>query len=755
MHPTPLRRGIAAVLTAVLAVGILSGTALPARAESGSIALENSTAVEVSLVDGVLTVGGRSAAGNTFDPAGTSLVTTVGSRMSARIGSPEISRSLPSGHRVTDLVLAIAPGAVAPVGGAFQLTGADGAVLDLEGASSQSVSLPIDGVADYTWHFAVPGEYLIPFQVSATTTDSAGSVSVVDAAVAPYSFTVEAAPPAETAPPVPVTDAEVYVPNGSLTASGATVLNDGHVDIASTMRDGAFTTQVKDTSGAGEVWREPSATVLQLLPESHSTVPEDPAYGFLGTPGAPVWQLPLTQQEGLLWPGWSTEALDPEATAGVVTWRLNGVRSHPAARVAEGGDFSLYELGGFDQPRVLLDSANPAASAFVIPKSVHAHGVWSFTREGAYCLAFTRSAETAAGEPLRHDFVLTVAVGRVAVSQIDPAACFEGTAPDQPLDPTAPVTPPLQAPVTPITDSTPPSTAVAATQCVAGATILSSGHVDYASRIIDGQLQSQIKDGTTRTIAWRDPADTVLWLKPSAGRTLPAGKGYEAIGAPGAPVWEIAQSEVPGLVWLGWNTESIPTAQAASPVTWTLNSVDGPGTVKVYLKGSFGQVSDVVLGNGSSYEIPLGTHAHGNWAFSAEGVYRLSLTQSITLTGGARSSDTATLTIAVGDIDPRTAIAGTSGCGAVPTSATRSAADEAAALAAAQAAAQAASDTSGNPVRPDRPTIDNRTAAIQQPESTDSPVLVLTLILGGLLLIGAATTGFLWSRRTAGSNTHA
>lgn len=53
-------------------------------------------------------------------------------------------------------------------------------------------------------------------------------------------------------------------------------------------------------------------------------------------------------------------------------------------------------------------------------------------------------------------------------------------------------------------------------------------------------------------------------------------------------------------------------------------------------------------------QIPVGTHAHGNWGFTAEGVYRLRLTQTATLAGGGRSSDTETLIIAVGDVDPAT-----------------------------------------------------------------------------------------------------
>ncbi|MBE2315636.1 TIGR03769 domain-containing protein [Solirubrobacter sp. CPCC 204708] len=54
-----------------------------------------------------------------------------------------------------------------------------------------------------------------------------------------------------------------------------------------------------------------------------------------------------------------------------------------------------------------------------------------------------------------------------------------------------------------------------------------------------------------------------------------------------------------------------------------------------------------------SYTIPLGTHAHGNWAFSREGAYRLTFTLSARLRGGAAAQDTQTLAVHVGNVpDP-------------------------------------------------------------------------------------------------------
>ena len=612
---------------------------------------------------------------------------------------------------------------------------------------------------------------------------------------------------------------DVYVPNGSTTLTGATIINDGHIDIASLLHDGALTTRVKDTSvGSDAVWREPGQTVLQLLPESQTAVPADPAFAFLGAPGSPLWQVTQTQQDGLLWPGWSTEALPSSATRGGVAWTLGAVEGYPddTGTPSPVGGFSIYSSGIFGAPSVLLDSADPTRSSFVIPRNVHAHGAWSFTAEGVYCLSFGRTAEAPDGTVLHDDFVLAMAVGNVAVRAIDPGRCFERPVPTLPVDPALPVDPtlpvdpalpdgptppavpavpgpPAVQPVLPgddgaVTDpvtvpgapqpgdplasapgpGTPPvpsaapvpapaSMTVPATRCVAGATILSSGHVDYASRIVDGKLESLVKDGTSQSPVWREPASTVIWLKPAAKVTLPS--SYSAIGPVGASVWQVPQTQNAELVWLGWNTEELPATQAVSPVSWTLNSVAGPGSVKVFLQGSFGEIQSVVFDNGGTHSIALGKHVHGNWAFSAEGVYRLGFTQSVTLPGGGTSTDTETLTVAVGAVDPTRAIAGGgAGCGAVALDAGASrdsVAVDAAAQAAAQAAAAAAAP-SENPQRerpsaPSSRATDDRTSGPVAAASTPTTVRVLLFVLGGLLVAASGAGAAWWLRNRPGA----
>jgi surface-anchored protein len=46
-----------------------------------------------------------------------------------------------------------------------------------------------------------------------------------------------------------------------------------------------------------------------------------------------------------------------------------------------------------------------------------------------------------------------------------------------------------------------------------------------------------------------------------------------------------------------------------------------------------------------SRSIPVGVHAHGNWAFTRAGTYELRFKTSATSRAGRRLSDTATLTV--------------------------------------------------------------------------------------------------------------
>jgi len=198
-------------------------------------------------------------------------------------------------------------------------------------------------------------------------------------------------------------------------------------------------------------------------------------------------------------------------------------------------------------------------------------------------------------------------------------------------------------------------TSAVAVAAARGATVLDDGHIDYGARIVDGRLASQVKDGTkgADAVVWREPSQTVLHLVDGARSEIPAG-GLDFLGAAGAAVWMSPQVQKQGVVWAGWNTEDRSLNGVRGAVTWRLLAVDGPGEFAIFQTGSFGQPEVVFAtkdGLPDSYSIPLGVHAHGNWAFTEAGVYRLRFEMSAAV-GGARQSDTETLTVVVGDGDP-------------------------------------------------------------------------------------------------------
>jgi putative ABC transporter-associated repeat protein len=186
--------------------------------------------------------------------------------------------------------------------------------------------------------------------------------------------------------------------------------------------------------------------------------------------------------------------------------------------------------------------------------------------------------------------------------------------------------------------------------------VLNDGHVDLiAPRLHEGALRTEIKDGTTGpdTAVWRDPADVVLHLVPAARNTVPNDPAYGFLGSPGAPVWLVPQTQIPGIVWAGWNTESLDPRDISGDVSVRMSAVDGPGRVAVFLTGLTPTVLvDSADGLPDGITVPLGTHAHANWAFSAEGTYRVTVEVTATLANGRTATDSDVFTIAVGAVDP-------------------------------------------------------------------------------------------------------
>ncbi|QQQ73457.1 choice-of-anchor M domain-containing protein [Saccharothrix sp. 6-C] len=194
------------------------------------------------------------------------------------------------------------------------------------------------------------------------------------------------------------------------------VIADGHVDLGPRLVDGEWTLQIRDDTADGPVWREPDDVVLQVADAARTTVPDDPAYAFLGSPGGEVWVLPQVQDQEVVWPGWNTQ--DPgiaEVAGREVDWRLHGVEGP--------GRFELFLNGSFGAPETIFSSDRPFPQETGVETGTHVHGNWVFTAPGAYSLDVEMATADGRGDR---------ATLHVHVGPGDPATAFTTTGPSAP-----------------------------------------------------------------------------------------------------------------------------------------------------------------------------------------------------------------------------------------------------------------------------------------------------------------------------------
>ena len=180
------------------------------------------------------------------------------------------------------------------------------------------------------------------------------------------------------------------------------------------------------------------------------------------------------------------------------------------------------------------------------------------------------------------------------------------------------------------------------------------GHVDLGPRLIDGQWRAGLRHDAETGAVWRDPNQTVLRVSDAAIMTAPDSADYPFLAdVAGKPVYVVPQTQNPGVVWLGWNTQDpAVTATIDRGLTMRVGPVSGPGRAWLFLQsGTFGKpllLADSGAAPGDVW-IDSGTHVHANWAFSAPGTYTATVTFLGTTTAGEAVAATTTLRFAVGD----------------------------------------------------------------------------------------------------------
>ncbi len=161
--------------------------------------------------------------------------------------------------------------------------------------------------------------------------------------------------------------------------------------------------RVKDGTKPGTpVWRDPAKVTIQLTAAAQTRAPGG-AFAFLGPAGAPLWQIPQTQKDGVVWLGWNTEELSSSQLSTGVDWRLD--------RVTGPGNLAVFEFDSFGRPKIIFNSGDGVPDTYRIPLGTHAHGNWSFTKPGTYHATFTHKATLTTGATSTTTSTLTFVVG--------------------------------------------------------------------------------------------------------------------------------------------------------------------------------------------------------------------------------------------------------------------------------------------------------------------------------------------------------
>ncbi|WP_016700917.1 TIGR03773 family transporter-associated surface protein [Actinoalloteichus spitiensis] len=399
-------------------------------------------------------------------------------------------------------------------------------------------------------------------------------------------------------------------------------------------------------------------------------VPDDPVYGFLGEPGEQVWLLPHGSDTG-----------GPRSGAAVLSWDTTALEGMAVDEVAvhllgaEGpGTLTAFtpvasDLDERSGPTPLFSSTPTGdhTGDAELPTGSRGEMVWAFTEPGRYLVDIEVEARSASGDALRTS----------ATYSFDLVP--DGLTPPPPSTPpgSAPAPPPSTPPpgddgdlTSPPTSTAPPASQDAPSPRLLpaprqqqpppisterGPVVLDAGHVDVGARLIGGDLRMLVKDGTVagRT-DWRELSTVVFHVAPAARIEVPDSPQFGFLGSPGDPAWVLPQAQQADILWPGWNTEELSTDDVDGPIRFSLLDVDGPGEFALFVNGSFGApevLFDSSDGTPDAFDIPLGTHAHGNWAFTDEGFYELTLEMSGSA-GGTPVSDRRVLHVAVGDVDP-------------------------------------------------------------------------------------------------------
>ncbi|MGL5930621.1 MAG: choice-of-anchor M domain-containing protein [Dermatophilaceae bacterium] len=159
-------------------------------------------------------------------------------------------------------------------------------------------------------------------------------------------------------------------------------LTTGHVDVVDiAWEDGEFELAVHDESVTPDVERDPDDVLLVALRGARTTVPDDPAYRFLGAAGSTVSILPQAQNPDLLWPGFSAEEIEPGTFVGDTVEARFTKLSGPDG-------VSVFTEGADGSPQVVADSEDSTPDVIPLTAGEHFHANVAFEKPGTYRITY-------------------------------------------------------------------------------------------------------------------------------------------------------------------------------------------------------------------------------------------------------------------------------------------------------------------------------------------------------------------------------
>ncbi|OTA25521.1 anchored repeat ABC transporter, substrate-binding protein [Alloscardovia macacae] len=468
----------------------------------------------------------------------------------------------------------------------------------------------------------------------------------------------------------------------------------GHYDLMARpntqANDGSISMTLADDSGSERTYHS-SYTAVIPVPDFAARALSDSspsALKPLGQKGSRVWTLPEVQDPSLVWFGMNTGELDYK------TILQPGVKAE-LSDFAGPGRMVLWDANVFDGAHTLLDTANFDRQLF-FSSPTHRHLATSFSKPGIHKASYSYEVSHTPESGLRsfaYDYYdVYYAVGNAAIRK----ACGEEFAqkyavkkdeqgqsaqdqahapaqaqtqaqspaqsgqqgqpsPQQIADPSEcrPATITREATEAEAralaarasagsgggaSSSAPPNTARTTLTFTVGPNArgnASDGHYDLGPTIENGTLVARVKNDSAGG-RWVDPQSLTFALGNRAQLTAPAALSF--VASPGSTVWAISSTQVAGVPWLGMNSQRPEIVSGTrGGVTFSLESVSGPGRFAVFTSGALGGGvgTHVFDGPGSQYVLPARTHAHQNWVFTQPGTYRVTLRMSVTPTGAA------------------------------------------------------------------------------------------------------------------------